>query len=126
MNLPAHDGLGIRAEQRPVHRPVLVRVFKHGQAESNDPLVRFAHGSAASRLRRLQQILDVFETADKQFVLALEVCIKGGTADIGAVEDLLLPLFGYEQTEHPCSSLPLPSRLSRGFCGRNNAENMAA
>src|SRR5215472_14727165 len=89
MNLPTHDGFGVRPHQCAVHALVFAGMREHGETEADNPFAGFAWKRRCSSLHGLQQGLQLSKSADEQLILIAEVQIKGGATHIGSVEYLL-------------------------------------
>lgn len=72
MNLAAHNRFGARTEQGVVHGPVLVRVLKHGQAESDDSSYDFPGRTAASACAVFSKFFTLHSQTDR--CLLMDIC----------------------------------------------------
>ena len=65
---------------------VPINMLEDGKAEPDDPVGALGRGRGAFRSQRAEHVM---YSTDEQFVLIAEVCVKGRSADIGAIQDLL-------------------------------------
>jgi hypothetical protein len=81
-----NDGSPPGSHPSPACVPVEMNMFEERKAETNNPVASFPRGC---HWRRMNGTKHVPDAAHKQLVLVAKMHIKGGTANVGAIQDLL-------------------------------------